>query len=140
MTRSFLKGIILIGGVLAVIYFMNRPDGPPGGKVGLVGETDFTEKVLNSPMPVFVDFRSPYCGACRSFRPKFEALSVELDGKAAFFELDINSSPGIADRYGIQSIPTTILFVNGAIQGVLSGNVSKNELLSLIRKRAPGIN
>jgi len=140
MNRGFLKGLILIAGVLAVIYLMNRPDGPPGGKVGVVGEADFAAKVLNSPIPVYVDFRSPFCSACRSFRPKFEALSEELDGKAAFFELDINASPAVADRYGIQSIPTTILFMNGTVNGVLSGNVSRNELLSLIRRKAPGVN
>jgi thioredoxin 1 len=124
-----------IGTVLAIVvaiiglkYLIDRPDGPPGGKVGVLGDEAFAAEVLKAEAPVAVEFRSRYCSACKMFRGKFEDASVKFDGKMRFFELDINDSPRSAEKYRIESLPTTHIFVGGHIFATLRGNVSAKDL------------
>jgi thioredoxin 1 len=124
-----------IGTVLAIIalvvglkYLIDRPDGPPGGKVGVITEAAFGEQVLKSALPVAVEFRSKFCSACKLFRYKFEDASEKYDGRMAFYELDINDSSRIADRYGVEALPTTHIFVDGKVTATLRGNVSQGDL------------
>ncbi|MBI5525524.1 MAG: hypothetical protein HY897_04255 [Deltaproteobacteria bacterium] len=124
-----------IGTVLAIVaaivglkYLIDRPDGPPGGKVGVLGDAAFAAEVLKAETPVAVEFRSRYCSACKMFRGKFEDASLKFDGKMRFFELDINDSPRAADTYRIESLPTTHIFLGGKIFATLRGNVSASEI------------
>ena len=120
--------LLIIAVVIGLKYLIDRPDGPPGGKVGVLTEAAFAESVLQSDVPVAVDFRSQFCSACKLFRFKLEDASVKFDGKMKFYELDINEAARTADRYGIEALPTTHIFVGGKIIATLRGNVSKSEL------------
>ena len=119
---------VIIAVVIGLKYLIDLPDGPPGGKVGVLTEAAFEQSVLRSDVPVAVDFRSRFCGACKLYRYKLEDASVKFDGRMKYYELDINDAARLADRYGIEALPTTHIFVNGKITATLRGNVSKGEL------------
>lgn len=73
----------------------------------------FEADVLRSDLPVFVDFYADWCGPCRYVAPIIEQLAHEYQGKVKFVKVDTDSNPDIAYRYGIQGIPTLIIFKNG---------------------------
>ena len=122
------KVLLIIAAMVALKYAIDMPDGPPGGKVGVLTEAAFADSVLKSGVPVAVDFRSQSCPACKLFRYKFEDASVRYDGKMKFYEFDINDGVATAGRYGIEALPTTHLFVGGRVVATLRGNVSKADL------------
>jgi thioredoxin 1 len=133
--KETMKVVLIVAAFAGMIYLMNRPDGPPGGKVGVVNDSTFEGEVIKSAVPVAVEFRSRYCSACRMFRGKFESLSEKLDGRMKFYELDINDSAETAGTYGVEALPTTHFFFNGRIVGTLKGNVSRDAL----EKTADGV-
>ena len=83
------------------------------GKPITVDESNFDELVLNSKMPVMVDFWAPWCGPCRMVAPIVEELADEYDGKISVGKVDIDQNPKVASRYGIMSIPCLIIFKDG---------------------------
>lgn len=78
-----------------------------------VGDSDFESKVLKSDKPVIVDFWATWCGPCRSIAPVFEKLSDKYEGKLAFAKMDIDQHERTPGRYGVQAIPTLIVFNGG---------------------------
>ena len=82
-----------------------------------VNEANFESEVLKSQIPVVVDIWAPWCGPCRMFSPIFEELSSEYDGKVKFVKIDADENEGIATKYNIMSIPTTLLIKKRGIGG-----------------------
>ena len=76
---------------------------------------DFEKEVLLSEIPTVVDFYADWCGPCRMVSPIIEALSKEYAGRAKFVKVNTDESPEIAQRYEIMSIPTIMVFKNGAV-------------------------
>ncbi|MEY8394598.1 thioredoxin [Lachnospiraceae bacterium 45-P1] len=89
---------------------------------------NFDAEVLNSSMPVLVDFFAVWCGPCKMMAPAIEKLAEEYEGKAVVGKLDVDESMDIAGRYGIMNIPTLIIFKNGEIVSKFVGLQNKNEL------------
>ncbi|HEY8595282.1 MAG TPA: thioredoxin [Devosiaceae bacterium] len=79
-----------------------------------VTDADFGQEVLNSKEPVLVDFWAEWCGPCRAIAPVLEELSSELAGKVKIVKLNVDENPSTTVKYGVRSIPTMILFKNGA--------------------------
>jgi len=82
-------------------------------KVIPLNATQWGEKVLNSDIPVLVDFWAEWCGPCRMVGPIVEQLAQSLKGKVKVSKLNVDQNQDIAEKYNIQSIPSLVLFKNG---------------------------
>ena len=86
-----------------------------------VTDQDFMEKVIESDVPVLVDFWAEWCGPCKMLTPVIEELSDKYDGKARIAKVDVDTNQQIAMQYGIRSIPTVMVFDKGQIVDTLIG-------------------
>jgi thioredoxin 1 len=93
-----------------------------------IEEARFDDTVLKSTIPVLVDFWAPWCGPCRMVAPIVDELSGEYDGKVSFYKVNVDDNRKIANKYGVMSIPTLIIFKNGAPVGNIVGFRPKPEL------------
>ena len=78
-----------------------------------MNERDFDQIVLKSKTPVLVDFWADWCRPCRALAPIVELATKQYAGAAHIFKLNVDDSPAVVERYGIQAIPTLILFQDG---------------------------
>ena len=99
-----------------------------------VNDKNFASEVLNSDLPVLVDFWATWCGPCRSISPNVEELAKEFIGKVKVTKLNIDESPATPSQYGVRGIPTLILFKSGKIVDQIVGAVPKARLKALIEK------
>jgi thioredoxin 1 len=94
-----------------------------------VTDADFEEKVLGSPTPVLVDFWAEWCGPCHMVAPVLEEIASEKQGALTIAKLDIDENPDTARRFGILSIPSMLLFVDGVEKRRLVGARGKQQIL-----------
>jgi thioredoxin 1 len=99
-----------------------------------VTSENFATEVLQSPLPVLVDFWAAWCGPCRAVAPTVEALASEYAGKLKVVKLDVDEAGDVAGQFGVQSIPTLILFKGGQPVERLVGNVPKPAIVSKIQQ------
>ena len=95
-------------------------------------DAEFEEKVLNSEVPVLIDFWAPWCGPCRMLGPIVEEISSEVGDKAAIFKMNVDENPATAAKYGITAIPTVIIFDKGDVKEQLVGVQPKPKYLSVL--------
>ena len=86
-----------------------------------VNDSNFEEVVLKSAQPVLVDFWAEWCGPCKMLTPVLESVANKLDGKVKIVKVDVDESPDLAQRFGIMSVPTMILFKKGQQTAAFSG-------------------
>ena len=92
----------------------------------------FDSEVLKSTTPVLVDFWAEWCGPCKMIAPVLEQIAGEYAGRLRVAKVDVDSNQGTAMRYGIRSIPTLLLFRDGAVQAQQVGMLSKDTLKKLL--------
>ena len=97
----------------------------------IISSEDFQTKVLDETQPVLVDFFATWCGPCRMLAPTIDEIAAEMEGKAKVYKLDIDQSPDIAQKYGVMSVPTLILFEGGEVKRQTVGAQPKAQLMSL---------
>lgn len=88
----------------------------------------FDKLVLQSPVPVLVDFFANWCGPCRAIAPALEKLAAEYSGRARIVKVDIDANPELADRFEVQSIPTLVFATGGKLVGKVAGLVPEGTL------------
>jgi len=96
--------------------------------VGKVSDADFESEVLKSGSPVVVDFWAEWCGPCRAIGPALEEISGSLGNKVKIVKLNVDENPRTAQKYGIMSIPTLMIFKNGELASRQIGAAPKAKL------------
>ena len=99
-----------------------------------VNQLDFEDKVLGSGIPVLVDFYAVWCGPCKMAEPVLEELETSYKDKIAFYKINVDECQGVAQKYDVMSIPTTILFSGGQEIGRQIGFSGKEGFEQLLKK------
>ena len=95
-----------------------------------VEQAAFEAEVIQSPLPVLVDFTAVWCGPCKMLDPVVTQLSQDWLGKVKVVKLDVDDNSDLAVQYGVMSVPTLILFVNGKVAQRMSGYQPKDRIIS----------
>lgn len=93
-----------------------------------VTESSFEQEVIKSDQPVLVDFWATWCGPCRQIAPIVDEIAKDYDGKIKVMKVDVDNERALAMKYGIQSIPTLILFKGGEVKDQIIGLVNKQTI------------
>ena len=101
-----------------------------------ISDKDFESKVLQSPIPVLLDFWAPWCGPCRALAPLLDELADEYEGKVSIMKLNVDDNPATAGKFAIRSIPTLILFKDGQVVEKNVGLGKKDALKNLLDTKA----
>ena len=103
-------------------------------KIVHVTDANFEAEVINSDIPVLVDFWAVWCGPCRAVAPTIAELASEYDGKVKIAKMNVDENPVTPGKFAIRAIPTLILFKNGNIVDQITGAVGKPAIEAAISK------
>ena len=104
------------------------------GKEVTLTDSNFNEEVINSQLPVLVDFWAVWCGPCRMIGPVVEEIAHEFEGKIKVGKVNVDENQATAATYGIRGIPTLLLFKGGQLVNQVVGVQPKAKLVELINK------
>ena len=97
--------------------------------ITVITDDNFQDEVLNSDLPVLIDFWAIWCGPCKMIAPIVEDLAKEYDGKAKIGKLDVDSNQQTSIKYGVRSIPTLLIFKGGELVDTIIGAVPKAKVV-----------
>ena len=98
--------------------------------VAAVTDETFEEEVLNSDIPVMVDFWADWCGPCKMMAPVIDEIAQDYAGRVKVVKLDVDANPNTAAQFGIRSIPTSLFFKDGKVADQLVGVAPKAHIAS----------
>jgi thioredoxin 1 len=101
-----------------------------------INEANFESEVVQSNQPVLVDFWAEWCGPCKMLGPVLEEIALEHNGRVKVANVNVDANSQLAERFGIQSIPTLLYFANGEIRDKTIGVLSKQAIASRLEKLA----
>jgi thioredoxin 1 len=102
------------------------------GNSNQVSDATFDSEVLQSSVPVLIDFWAPWCGPCRAIAPIVDELAGEYAGKLKVVKMNVDDNPRTPAQYGVRGIPNLILFKDGQVQQQIVGAVPKAQLVKAI--------
>ena len=97
-----------------------------------VTDADFEKNIMQGGKPALVDFWAPWCGPCRIIGPIVEELAPTYQGRAIIAKMNVDDNPMVAQKFGITSIPTLLMFKNGKLVDRMVGAMPKGELQKFI--------
>jgi thioredoxin 1 len=100
--------------------------------VHAITDDSFESEVIESNIPVLVDFWAQWCGPCKALAPIVDEVAQKYDGQVKFVKLDVDSNPSTPPKFGVRGIPTLILFKDGQVAATQVGLISKADLAKFI--------
>ena len=100
-----------------------------------ISDATFDSVVLNSDIPVLLDFWAPWCGPCRAVGPIIDELAAEYEGKVRIVKMNVDENPATPTKFGIRAIPTLMLFKNGQAIDQVTGAVNKDAIVNILQTR-----
>jgi len=94
-----------------------------------INDSSFDQEVINSTVPVLVEFGAEWCGPCKQMEPILEQLAAEWNGKVRLAKVDVDESVGTVMKFQVMSVPTLILFVGGEAMQRVSGKQPRDRLV-----------
>lgn len=98
----------------------------------VINEANFKDEVINSDIPVLVDFWASWCGPCKMLAPVIEQVADEMSGVVKVCKVNVDDCPGLASEYRVVSIPTLVVFESGSEKKRSVGLVSKSDLKKML--------
>ena len=102
--------------------------------VNQVSDASFEGEVLQSDLPVLIDFWAPWCGPCKAIAPVVEELATEYAGRLKVVKMNVDDNPQTPSRYGVRGIPNLIVFKGGQVHDQIIGAVPKAQLVKAINQ------
>jgi thioredoxin len=99
-----------------------------------ISDDSFENEVINSDLPVLIDFWAPWCAPCRAIGPVVDELAKDYEGKLKVVKMNVDENPLTPSRYGVRSIPNLLLFKNGQVKDQIIGAVPKGHFVQAIDK------
>lgn len=106
-------------------------------KIAHITDASFESEVLNSELPVLVDFWATWCGPCKMIAPVLDQLAEEKDGQVKICKIDVDGNKEMAQKFNVRGVPTLMMFKDGNLEASKVGALSKTQLTEFIEEYVP---